>query len=72
MPKVLEMATKIAANAPLAVAAIRKATRDGMDLNIRDALELELRYYYALVDTDDRREGILAFNEKRDPVFKGS
>ena len=72
MPKVVELATSIAANAPLSVAAVRKATRGGMDMNIGDALELELQYYYALVDTDDRREGILAFNEKRKPVFTGS
>jgi enoyl-CoA hydratase len=71
MTRVMELATSIATNAPLAVAAIRQATQGGMDLSLADALQLELRYYYALVDTDDRKEGILAFNEKRKPVFKG-
>ncbi len=72
LPKVLEMAHGVATNAPLAVAAIREATMQGLDLSLHDALELELRHYYSLVDTDDRREGIRAFNEKREPVFKGN
>ena len=31
----------------------------------------EIEAYNRLVDTDDRREGVLAFNERRKPVFKG-
>ncbi len=68
---VMACAHDIAISAPLAVHAVRRAASDGMDLALKDALELELQYYYALVETEDRLEGVRAFNEKRPPVFKG-
>jgi 1,4-dihydroxy-2-naphthoyl-CoA synthase len=40
-------------------------------MDIRRALWFEIEAYNRLVDTDDRREGVLAFNEKRKPDFKG-
>ncbi len=72
LPRVMEIAARIAANAPLAVTAIREATRDGLDLSLKAGLELELHHYYTLVDTEDRREGIRSFNEKREAVFRGT
>jgi enoyl-CoA hydratase len=38
----------------------------------RFALALEIEAYNRAVPTDDRREGVLAFNEKRKPRFEGS
>ena len=67
----LATAAKIAANAPLSVRAIRAALREGMGLPIKQAIEAELTHYDTLTPTADRREGIAAFNEKRDPRFEG-
>ena len=68
----MEMATIIAANAPLSVRAAKKAVQEGMGLPLRKALACELLHYELLLDTKDRKEGIAAFNEKRKPVFTSS
>ena len=67
----LETADVIAANAPLAARQAKKSIRYGGQMEIRTAYRFEVEAYNQLVDTDDRREGILAFNEKRKPLFKG-
>jgi enoyl-CoA hydratase/carnithine racemase len=67
----LETAAAIASNAPLSVRRAVQSVRGGMDRPLPEALTVELDCYRTLIDTDDRREGIAAFNEKRKPVFKG-
>lgn len=67
----LETAGKIAANAPLAVAEVRRAAAGALDRPLKEGLALELERYYTLIDTEDRHEGVAAFNEKRKPLFKG-
>jgi enoyl-CoA hydratase/carnithine racemase len=67
----LETAQCIAANAPLSVKQIKKSIRYGGQMELRTAYRFEVEAYNRLVDTDDRREGVAAFNEKRKPVFTG-
>lgn len=67
----LDTAQVIASNAPLAARQAKKAIRYGGQMEIRTAYRFEVEAYNQLVDTEDRREGILAFNEKRKPQFKG-
>ena len=58
-------------NAPLSVRQVKKSIRYGGQMELRTAFRFEIEAYNQLVDTADRREGVLAFNEKRPPQFKG-
>jgi enoyl-CoA hydratase/carnithine racemase len=71
LPAALGTAATIAANAPLAVRQAKKSIRYGGQMEIRTAYRFEVEAYNQLVGTQDRYEGILAFNEKRKPDFKG-
>jgi enoyl-CoA hydratase/carnithine racemase len=71
MPRVLETARTIAANAPLSVRQVKKSVRFGMQMELKTAYRFEVEAYNHLVETEDRYEGVKAFNEKRKPVFKG-
>lgn len=68
----LEIATKIAHNAPLAVRAAKEALLLSQEKSLRDGLVAELASYHEIIDTEDRREGLRAFQEKRAPQFHGS
>jgi enoyl-CoA hydratase len=70
MQTVLATAEKIAANAPLSIRQAKKSIRAGMQTDLRTGLMFEIEAYNRLVTTEDRREGVLAFNEKRKPVWQ--
>lgn len=71
MPRALETARRIAANAPISVRQIRKSVRHGLQTDLASALLLEVQAYERTIPTEDRREGVRAFNEKRPPRFQG-
>jgi enoyl-CoA hydratase/carnithine racemase len=68
---VAELAASLAGGAPLAVAAITRAVNDGLDRPLPDALDRELEELAALFASEDAREGMTAFTEKRPPKFSG-
>jgi enoyl-CoA hydratase/carnithine racemase len=67
----LATAEIIARNAPVSVRQAKQAISRGMNMSLWDGLALETEAYYRTVPTEDRLEGILAFNEKRTATFKG-
>jgi enoyl-CoA hydratase/carnithine racemase len=71
LEEALEAARRIASQAPLSVAQARRAIRDGLDMDLASGLQLEIEAYNRLIATEDRKEGLRAFNEKRKPTFKG-
>ncbi len=71
MAEALETAAVIAGNAPISTRQIKQSVNMGAGMDLRSAMMFEIEAYNRMVPTDDRREGILAFNEKRKPVYKG-
>src|SRR5690606_5360266 len=67
----LEIASDIAKNAPLSLKAIKQAVNQGLQTDIHTALTIELSHYYTCANSEDRLEGIRAFNEKREPNWQG-
>jgi len=71
LKEAMETAKAIAENAPLSVRQAKKSIHYGLQMDLLTGYRLEIEAYNRLVDTEDRREGVRAFNEKRKPNFKG-
>jgi len=67
----LALAAKIAAKSPLALRMAKEAVNAAYEMSLTDALAHERRLFYLLFASDDQKEGMAAFLEKRDPDFKG-
>lgn len=67
----LELARQISANAPLSVQYCKSAVEELRALPDDLGRDREIAWYEKCVDTEDRYEGVRAFNEKRPPNFKG-
>ncbi len=69
--RALDLAGRIAAGPRLAVRAAKAAIARAFELPLRAGLDFERRAFYLLFATEDRREGMAAFLEKRPPTFQG-
>ena len=71
MPKTLEVAQGLASKAPLALAAAKEAVNRALAGDHGDNLEREADYFGELFSSEDAKEGLIAFAEKREPRFTG-
>ena len=69
MGEALRVATVIADLSLPAVMAIKDAVRRAVDLTLAEGIRYERRLFHALFATEDQKEGMRAFSEKRKPVF---
>ncbi|KAI4523717.1 ClpP/crotonase [Schizophyllum commune Tattone D] len=69
--RALQVAEKIASNAPLALRAAKQAISRAVDLPLESGLDFERACYEGLLHSKDRLEALAAFKEKRKPVFNG-
>ncbi|MFQ6045817.1 MAG: enoyl-CoA hydratase/isomerase family protein [Gemmatimonadales bacterium] len=66
-----ETARFLAAKPPLALALAKRAVYDGANRSLEESLEVELEHQLECFASEDAREGLEAFLEKRDPRFRG-
>ncbi len=71
LDEALEMASKIKRNAPIALEMAKYAINYGSEIDLGSGLALESNCYAVTIPTKDRQEGLLAFREKRKPVYTG-
>jgi len=65
LPAAKKLAAKIVKNAPIAVRACKQAINEGLDLDMDQAIVLEEKLFGSCFETEDQREGMQAFLEKR-------
>ncbi|RKK04317.1 enoyl-CoA hydratase [Pseudoroseomonas wenyumeiae] len=70
LPEAVALAQKIGELSPPAVAMAKEAVNAAFELPLREGLRLERRLFLSLFGTEDQKEGMAAFNEKRKPSFR--
>ncbi len=71
MDDALATAERIADNAPISIRQAKKSISIALEVDLKSGYAFEIEAYNRMVGTEDRLEGIRAFNEKRRPEFKG-
>ena len=71
LTEAIKMADRIAGHAPIAIRNIKKAVNEGLDMPIEDAIQHEVNLFGNCFTTEDQKEGMQAFLQKRkEKVFK--
>jgi enoyl-CoA hydratase len=68
----MSLAEEIANRAPLAIIAAKRAVNQAFELNLTEGLDQERDLFYDLFNSQDQKEGMKAFLEKREPLWKGA
>ncbi len=69
--KAQQLALEMTKNAPLSLMQAKIAINQGIEVDLATGLKIESLAYSALIPTEDRLEGLLAFQEKRAPQYLG-
>jgi enoyl-CoA hydratase len=71
LAEAVKMADRIAGHAPIAIRNIKKAVKEGLDIPIEDAIQNEINLFSNCFTTEDQKEGMQAFLQKRkEKAFK--
>ncbi len=71
MEETLKMARYIANQAPISIRLIKESVLKAVDASLEEGMHFERKNFYLLFSTEDQKEGMKAFQEKRKPNFKG-
>ena len=71
LPRAIELANMVAANAPISITHLKKLLRRTWEVDLETMLEMEIGGMMACAASEDADEGVRAFGEKREPVWKG-
>ncbi|WAA11850.1 enoyl-CoA hydratase/isomerase family protein [Fervidibacillus halotolerans] len=71
MEETMKLAEKIANQPPLSIRLIKEAVYKAIDEPLREGMHFERKNFYLLFASEDQKEGMQAFLEKRNPQFKG-
>jgi enoyl-CoA hydratase len=71
LEEALALASEVAGRAPLAVRLGKETVNKAFELSLTEGLEAERRAFYMLFTTEDQKEGMKAFVEKRKAEWKG-
>jgi len=71
LAEALRLAQELAKRPPIALKLAKEAVLKADELPLTEGLEYERKLFYTLFATDDQKEGMKAFQEKRQPRFEG-
>ncbi|OQM44636.1 enoyl-CoA hydratase [Anoxybacillus sp. UARK-01] len=71
LEETIKLAKKIAQQPPLSVRFIKEAVHKAVDYSLYEGMQFERKNFYLLFSSEDQKEGMQAFMEKRKPNFKG-
>lgn len=71
MEETMKMARQIAGQAPLSIRLIKDSVNKAVDYSLYEGMQYERKNFYLLFASEDQKEGMKAFIEKRRPNFKG-
>lgn len=71
MQETFEVAKTIASRSPMAVRLAKEAINEAFEIPLKDGLEFERRNFFLTFSSQDQKEGMKAFMEKREPKYEG-
>jgi len=71
LDEAIKLASEIATKSPIAVQLAKESVLKAFDSHLQEGLYFERKNFYMLFATEDQKEGMAAFVEKRKPDFKG-